>query len=194
MGKFRQRRRGSPREDALKELVGQGRGAAGQGLQGWGWGRNCRARREERPELAYSSHSFTAAPAPAPAPAPQTQLGEGFPASLQFSGRATGGQCGPCGCGRGRFAPCTLPDHTLSSWGRAGGGQLSQILPPLLKPRHKLPARALCRAGRLSTLPEALGSTYGHTINLLRAKGRVFSVLLGFMLARLPHTPEKISL
>lgn len=159
-GTFRQRGRGSHGEDALKELEGQGRGALQAG------GRNSRAGRGPRGKKTCMS----SLPLPAaslqrlPHPAPELRAEEGLPVSSQFSECATRGQGGSRRCTQGHFRPLRpLPDDTLSlRGGRVVGRaavQLSQMLRLLLMPRPELPTRDLRRAGRLSTLPQALGSS-----------------------------------
>lgn len=160
------------REDALKELVGQGRGACGAGAAGLGLGGGTAERRRKNrlsslppPKASLQPHSQP------PHPIPRTE--KGF---RQFAILRTGHKRAVWALQvwTGSLPPPRAPSQiTRFPYGDVlGGGQLSQILPLLLKPRHKLPTRDLCRTGRLSTLPEALGSTYGHTINLLWAKGQ----------------------
>lgn len=160
------------REDALKELVGQGRGACGAGAAGLGLGGGTAERRRKNrlsslppPKASLQPHSQP------PHPIPRTE--KGFPPVCNSQDGPPEGSVGPAGVDRVTSAPRAPSQITRFPYGDVlGGGQLSQILPLLLKPRHKLPTRDLCRTGRLSTLPEALGSTYGHTINLVWAKGQ----------------------
>ena len=137
VGKFRQRRRGSPREDALKELVGQGRGACGAGAAGLGLGAGTaeRGRKSHLSSLTLPIASLQPHPQP-PHPKPSTK---GFPPACNSQNRPPEGSVGPAGVDR---VACALPDHTLSFPGSR-----------LIRTRHHLTMPSACSRLGVSSGP-----------------------------------------